>query len=66
MSLPATGWATLRELSKLSEPVLRELFRRGAVSRFTTREDIDCFRSAQKIMTGGRGVADRHAKKQVA
>jgi hypothetical protein len=62
--LPATGWATLRELSKLSEPVLRELFRRGAVAARTTHEDIDCFRSAQKIMAGGHGVGDRHPVKK--
>jgi hypothetical protein len=62
--LPSTGWATLRELSKLSEPVLRELFRRGAITSRTTRENIDCFRSVQKIRAGGQGVADRHPVKK--
>jgi hypothetical protein len=62
--LPATSWATLRELSKLSEPVLRELFRRRAINKHTTREQLDCFRSAEKICNGGHGVADRHPVKK--
>jgi hypothetical protein len=54
--LPRTGWAALRELPKLSEPVLRCLLERGAINPSSTREDIDRFRSAQKRAN----VAERH------
>ena len=60
-NLPWAGWGTLRELLKLGEGVLENLFIRGAINRFTTREDIDRFRTAQKPPEGG-GVANRHPK----
>ena len=58
-NLPWTGWGTLRELLKLGEGILENLLIRGAINRFSTREDIDQFRTAQKPPDSG-GVADRH------
>jgi hypothetical protein len=54
--LPRTGWAALRELSKLNETALRCLFARGAIGPHSTREDIDRLRTAQT----SRNVAPRH------
>jgi hypothetical protein len=45
-----------REAPKLGDPALRWLFARGAIDRFSTREDIDRLWSAQKA----KNVAARH------
>jgi hypothetical protein len=54
--LPQTGWGTLRELSKLNEDALRCLFPHGSIGPYSTRENIDALRSAQK----SKNVAPRH------
>jgi hypothetical protein len=54
--LPRTGWATLRELSKLSEATLRALFACNAIGPWSYRENINQLRAAQTSKT----VAPRH------
>jgi hypothetical protein len=66
--LPRTGWAALRELSKLNEMALRCLFARGAIGPHSTREDIDRLRRRRRpkrrsaSSQRGRIAGDAHLK----
>jgi hypothetical protein len=61
--LPRTGWATLREISKIiggRDDSLRIHCERGLIKPVMTREDVDNVRTAQKILDGGTEVRPRH------